>query len=104
MCHDLPASPRCCDSSKPGNNLMTRILLLSLCVLVFGPPAAGKFGTVAGTGQKGDAEAGNHCIRRLDLNNGTLTTVAGTGKPGYTGHGGPATRATLNEPYAVAAD
>jgi sugar lactone lactonase YvrE len=110
---------------------MTRILLLSLCVLVFGPPAAGKFGTVAGTGQKGYAgdggpavralldqpfhcdlagpflfiaEAGNHCIRRLDLKNGTLTTVAGTGKPGYTGHGGPATRATLNEPYAVAAD
>src|SRR5437868_2754140 len=47
------------------------------------------------------AEANNHCIRKLDLKTGTLTTVAGTGKKGYSGDGGPATQATFNEPYAV---
>lgn len=33
---------------------------------------------------------------------GTIDTVAGTGQAGYSGDGGPATKATLNEPYAVA--
>jgi hypothetical protein len=47
------------------------------------------------------ADAFNHCIRRVDLKTGTVTTVAGSGKKGYTGDGGPATKATLNEPYAV---
>ena len=32
---------------------------------------------------------------------GAITTVAGTGEPGCTGDGGPATRATLNEPKSV---
>src|SRR5205823_2813896 len=48
------------------------------------------------------AEAGNHCVRRVDLKTGTITTVAGCGRKGYSGDGGPATKATLNEPYAVA--
>ncbi len=48
------------------------------------------------------AEAFNHCIRKVNLNTGTITTVAGTGKRGYTGDDGPAVKATLNEPYAVA--
>jgi sugar lactone lactonase YvrE len=47
------------------------------------------------------ADALNHAVRRVDLKTGTITTVAGTGKAGYTGDGGPATKATLNEPYAV---
>src|SRR5688572_10677696 len=50
------------------------------------------------------AEAGNHCIRMVDLEWGTITTVAGTGKKGYTGDGGPATKATFDEPYSVVAD
>src|SRR5689334_6241947 len=45
------------------------------------------------------AEAFNHCIRKVDLRSGTITTVAGTGKKGYTGDGGPATKATFDEPY-----
>src|SRR5262245_19302345 len=50
------------------------------------------------------AEAFNHCIRNVNLNTGRITTVAGTGKKGYTGDGGPATQATFDEPYAVVAD
>ncbi|MGL4550120.1 MAG: SMP-30/gluconolactonase/LRE family protein [Gemmataceae bacterium] len=48
------------------------------------------------------AESFNHCVRRLDLKTGVLTTVAGTGKKGDTGDGGPATAARFNEVYAVA--
>ncbi len=47
------------------------------------------------------AEAENHVIRRVDKRSGRITTVAGSGRKGYEGDGGPATRAALNEPYAV---
>jgi sugar lactone lactonase YvrE len=47
------------------------------------------------------AEANNHCVRKVDLKTGVITTVAGTGKKGFSGDGGPATKATFNEPYAV---
>ena len=45
------------------------------------------------------AEATNHCIRRIDTQTGVITTIAGTGELGYSGDGGPATEATLNQPY-----
>jgi streptogramin lyase len=45
----------------------------------------------------------NHVIRRVDRN-GVITTVAGTGKKGYTGDGKPALEATLNEPYELRFD
>ena len=48
------------------------------------------------------AEAFNHCIRKIDAATGIITTVAGCGKKGYEGDGGPAVKATMNEPYAVA--
>src|SRR5439155_18363062 len=35
---------------------------------------------------------------------GTITTIAGTGKAGYSGDGGPATAADLNQPNAVVGD
>src|SRR2546426_7370740 len=47
------------------------------------------------------AESMNHCIRKVDLKSGIISTVAGNGKKGYTGDGGKATDATFNEPYAV---
>jgi len=96
------------------------------------PPAIGMIQTVAGTGEKGYtgdgslatqarlsepfmcafdthahlyvAEATNHCIRRIDRATGVITTVAGTGVLGYSGDGGPATRATLNQPYSLQID
>jgi hypothetical protein len=95
-------------------------------------PAIGIIQTVAGTGEKGYAgdgglaiharmsepfmcafdaqghlyvaEATNHCIRRIDQATGVITTVAGTGVAGYAGDGGPATRATLNQPYSLQID
>ena len=49
-------------------------------------------------------EVGTHRIRRLDLKSGRLTTVAGAGRKGYAGDGGPAEAALLNEPYEVRFD
>ena len=49
-------------------------------------------------------EARNHVVRRMDAVTGVVTTVAGTGEPGYSGDGGPATDATLNEPYSLEVD
>src|SRR5437763_448333 len=46
----------------------------------------------------------NHRIRRVDARSGGITTVAGNGEPGYSGDGGPAIRASLNEPYGIAID
>lgn len=48
-------------------------------------------------------DEGNHVIRRIDAD-GIVTTVAGNGTAGYSGDGGPATQAQLNEPYNIAFD
>jgi sugar lactone lactonase YvrE len=88
--------------------------------------------TVTGTGEKGDgpdggqaraaalnhpfdvaldaagnlyfSDTGNHRIRRVDASTGIVTTIAGNGRKGYSGDGGPATAAMLNEPYGLAID
>jgi streptogramin lyase len=93
---------------------------------------AGEIETVAGTGKDADGgaagpaletnvgnpfgveigpdgalyitEVSNHRVRRLDLKSGKLTTVAGCGREGYAGDGGPAQEALLNEPYEVRFD
>jgi sugar lactone lactonase YvrE len=96
--------------------------------LLCGLASAATIDTVAGTGEKGHAgdggqatkaklnqpfhcelhgqvlyiaEAFNHCIRKVDRKTGVITTVAGTGKRGFSGDGGLATKATFDEPYAV---
>ena len=85
--------------------------------------------TVAGTGEQGHAGDGgpatdallnnpfdlafdpdgnlifsdtyNHRICKIDARTQIITTVAGTGQPGFAGDGGPATAAELNQPYGV---
>jgi sugar lactone lactonase YvrE len=49
------------------------------------------------------ADTENHRIRRISRD-GIISTVAGTGKPGYFGDGGPAARSRLRYPEAVATD
>ena len=107
-------------------------LLPMLSMLLALPLQAGTIETIAGTGQSDNnglqgparainvgspfgvefgpdkglyiTEVTNHRILRLDPVNGKLVTIAGTGKQGYTGDGGPATKADLNEPYEIRFD
>ena len=46
----------------------------------------------------------NHTIRRIDKDTGIITTVAGCGRQGYSGDGGPATEATLDNLYSLQVD
>jgi hypothetical protein len=45
-----------------------------------------------------------HTVRRIDRNTSVITTVAGTGSQGYSGDGGPAIMATLNNLYSLHID
>jgi len=49
-------------------------------------------------------EVGHHRVWRLDRAIGQLSVVAGSGKKGYSGDGGLATAATMNEPYEIRFD
>jgi DNA-binding beta-propeller fold protein YncE len=49
-------------------------------------------------------EVRNHRVLRVDLASGQIVTVAGNGRQGYSGDGGLATEASLNEPYEVRFD
>jgi sugar lactone lactonase YvrE len=56
---------------------------------------------------KGDlyvAERDNHVIRKIEMKTGLISTVAGAGKPGFGGDGGPATQALLNQPHSILFD
>jgi trimeric autotransporter adhesin len=48
------------------------------------------------------SDTGNNRIRKVS--NGTITTIAGTGKAGYSGDNGPAISAQLNDPIGIALD
>ena len=48
------------------------------------------------------ADAGNHVVRKIS--NGTITTYAGNGTAGFSGDGGPASKAELYNPVGLALD
>ncbi len=50
------------------------------------------------------ADTMNHCVRVVDTRTGGATILAGTGRAGFSGDGGPAGSAALNEPNALALD
>lgn len=93
-----------------------------------GPPVAYSIETVAGSSQAGDggaataaalsdaegvaidsagnvfiADANDHRVRKI-APDGTISTVAGDGFPGFRGDGGQASAARLNTPYGITAD
>jgi sugar lactone lactonase YvrE len=103
-----------------------------LCAVLFVGPGSDRIDSPVGTGEQGDtgdggpasqaslnqpfdlvfdpkgnlffSDTGNHKIRRVDAESGIIATVAGSGKKGYSGDGGPATEASLDEPYGLALD
>ncbi len=50
------------------------------------------------------ADVNNHRIRKVTISTGIITTIAGTGTGTYSGDGGAATSATLNNPSGVTLD
>ncbi len=107
---------------------MTRLALVMVAAAA-ATQAPGTIATVAGTGVPGEAgdggpataaqivhprgvaiapgggfvfaDAFGQTVRRV-LPDGTITTVAGTGTAGFSGDGGPATQAELDQPHGVA--
>src|SRR6185436_4246348 len=49
-------------------------------------------------------ERDNAVIRRVDMKTGIISTVAGIGKAGYSGDGGPARRGQFNQPHGIVLD
>jgi sugar lactone lactonase YvrE len=49
------------------------------------------------------ADTGNHAVRKMTLD-GNISTIAGSGLPGYSGDNGPAALAVFNGPQGLAAD
>jgi len=43
----------------------------------------------------------NNAVRKIDLKTKVISTVAGNGKPGYSGDDGAATAATLKQPHSI---
>jgi sugar lactone lactonase YvrE len=50
------------------------------------------------------AERDNHVIRKVEAKTGVVSTLAGTGVPGFSGDGGPAAQAQLRQPHSIAID
>jgi sugar lactone lactonase YvrE len=113
--------------------LMGATAALPAGLIAAGPGAQYRIQTLAGNGMAGDIPSGggkateisvdlpfgvengpdgalyittvgSHRVLRLDRQSGQVTSVAGNGRKGYSGDGGPATNATLNEPYEVRFD
>ncbi len=73
-----------------------------------GPATSAELDTPAGVAVDGEgnlyiAEQGGHTVRKVDRR-GIISTVAGTGQPGYSGDGEAAATARLNAPTGIAVD
>ena len=66
-----------------------------------GPRALDFFTDGSGKGSLYLALREGNKVYRIDLDDQTLHHIAGTGKKGYTGHGGPAKKATLSGPKGI---
>ena len=49
-------------------------------------------------------DVGGNNVRRVDAKTHIITSIAGTGKQGFSGDGGPATQAEFNQPHSLAFD
>lgn len=49
-------------------------------------------------------EMQNHVVRRVDAKTAIISTLAGTGRPGFAGDGGKAVQARLKQPHSIALD
>src|SRR5262249_1854734 len=49
-------------------------------------------------------EMKNNIVRRVDAKTRAISTIAGSGQPGFSGDGGPATKARLNQPHSLQLD
>lgn len=50
------------------------------------------------------ADSGNHRVRSIELGSGVISTVAGDGRQGFAGDGGPATEASFDSPSGLVLD
>jgi DNA-binding beta-propeller fold protein YncE len=50
------------------------------------------------------AERDNHVVRFVDMKTRVISTAAGTNVAGFSGDGGPANKAQLNQPHSIALD
>jgi DNA-binding beta-propeller fold protein YncE len=57
-----------------------------------------------GAGHLYIAERDNHVIRKVDAKTGIISSLAGTGVAGFSGDGGPASRAQLRQPHSLVVD
>jgi streptogramin lyase len=103
------------------------VLLCGLCGvgILVGDARAASVSTILGTGTAGYSDTqvnqpygmtpgpdgglyfcdlGNQRVRRLDLKTNRVTLVAGSGKAGYSGDGGPAIEASLRAPHELVFD
>jgi len=49
-------------------------------------------------------EMRNHLVRRVDAQTGVISTIAGCGRKGFSGDGGPAIEAELHRPHSIVMD